>query len=360
MSLTVAELRAALSALALDTRGNKQTLKTRLAKHHRSTSPSPAGPAPAVPVLRERPHDQSYDSFLVFDVEATCQVMPNHLAKLAFSYPNEIIEWPVILLQWRRDDSDRWSLEKVDEFHSFVKPTWRRELSAFCTELTGIQQADVDAAPTFPRLLRMFEREFINKHELFTPNNETVWVTDGPWDLRDFVAKACYISNTPRPDWLAGEMIDLKLTVSTFFNSIKREQRESRSLSSSPSPTPSRNSTSSNEVDLEGSRATFRGLTAPPDLSIPSVLDALELDPFQGRIHSGLSDARNLARIVIDLATTRNVKLSSNRIVPDGGKGGRERRWGWMTRQGHGEVKWEQMQLYEQGKLRGTETLSRK
>lgn len=73
------------------------------------------------------------------------------------SYPNEIIEWPVILLQWRRkrrrgeatceaheegddEDEDDWELVQTAEFHSFVKPIWRGTLSAFCTELTGITQ----------------------------------------------------------------------------------------------------------------------------------------------------------------------------------------------------------------------------
>lgn len=31
-------------------------------------------------------------------------------------------------------------LEIVDEFRSFVKPTWRPQLSQFCTDLTGITQ----------------------------------------------------------------------------------------------------------------------------------------------------------------------------------------------------------------------------
>jgi 3'-5' exoribonuclease 1 len=78
-------------------------------------------------------------------------------------YPNEIIEFPCCLLQWRRkeraevasdtsnsspesadelepEDGDEWTLERVDEFHSFVRPTWKPKLSAFCTELTAIQQ----------------------------------------------------------------------------------------------------------------------------------------------------------------------------------------------------------------------------
>lgn len=34
-------------------------------------------------------------------------------------------------------------LEVVDEFRSFVKPTWRPQLSQFCTDLTGITQVRV-------------------------------------------------------------------------------------------------------------------------------------------------------------------------------------------------------------------------
>lgn len=91
-------------------------------------------------------------------------------------YPNEIIEFPCQLLRWTKvtrtssapnasreaegssssssddeggssgssdggeDERVEWRLETVDEFHSFVKPTWKPKLSAFCTELTGISQ----------------------------------------------------------------------------------------------------------------------------------------------------------------------------------------------------------------------------
>lgn len=94
-----------------------------------------------------------------FAVPPSLSSRPHGLPALAFlcSYPNEIIEWPVILLQWRKkrrrdaglseageeedgDDEDDWELVQTAEFHSYVKPTWRRTLSAFCTELTGITQ----------------------------------------------------------------------------------------------------------------------------------------------------------------------------------------------------------------------------
>ncbi|BGP22686.1 hypothetical protein JCM10295v2_001577 [Rhodotorula toruloides] len=301
-------------------------------------------------------------------------------------YPNEIIEWPVILLQWRKKrrrngppsevndeevdaDEDDWELVQTAEFHSFVRPTWRPRLSAFCTELTGIKQHDVDSAPTFAQLCRNFHRDFVVNYNLFSSENKTVWVTDGPWDLRDFVAKTCYLSGTPRPPWLAGEIVDLRLLVSSFFAGLKKgtnepgpldgklsnafeplalEEEELQTdsadlppaLDTQPLPTPNAGPLSASSSNLIPSTSTSpdrptpaylpsHQLTAPSSLSLPSVLDSLTLAPFSGRLHSGLSDARNASRILIDLAH-RGVVLQTNRRVPEGGKGGKERRWGWM------------------------------
>ena len=95
---------------------------------------------------------QAYDAFLVLDVEATC------LPGTDFHWPNEIIvryrvemcsrssikvqEWPVCLLKWADKGANRMAgtLQKVAEFRSFVKPTWRPQLSPFCMALTGITQ----------------------------------------------------------------------------------------------------------------------------------------------------------------------------------------------------------------------------
>jgi len=50
----------------------------------------------------------------------------------------------------------------------------------------------------------------------------------------------------------------------------------------------------------------------------------------------------------VDLAS-RGVGLEGNRTVPDGGREGKERRWGWMDRDG--KVKWEQHKAYEMRRL---------
>lgn len=170
---------------------------------------------------------QPYDAFLLLDVEATCQRGAD------FNYPNEIIvrtlaahdivseshrpqEFPVCLMRWKdRDGGSASQLEITEEFRSFVKPSWRPILSEFCTELTGItqvrrslptldpmliwrsEQEQVDAAPDFPAVLRSL-RAFLVEHKLIEKNGKRrlrfCWCSDGPFDIRDFVVKQCFIS----------------------------------------------------------------------------------------------------------------------------------------------------------------------
>ncbi|VDP76375.1 unnamed protein product [Schistosoma curassoni] len=60
------------------------------------------------------------------------------------------IEFPVVVL-----DSVTGTL--VDSFQSFVKPTENPELSVFCSDLTSIQQCDIEDAPTLAVVLKRFE-----------------------------------------------------------------------------------------------------------------------------------------------------------------------------------------------------------
>lgn len=83
-----------LAALSLDTRGHKDVLQKRLARAKRirakmtdaetavKTSSSETGANPR----RRRPQGELYDSFLCFDVEATCERMDNVQGRAAFSY----------------------------------------------------------------------------------------------------------------------------------------------------------------------------------------------------------------------------------------------------------------------------------
>ncbi|TCD66457.1 hypothetical protein EIP91_001337 [Steccherinum ochraceum] len=211
---------------------------------------------------------QTYEAFLVLDVEATC--MPG----TDFNYPNEIIEWPVLLLRWRDKDAVGRAnkLEVVDQFRSFVKPTWRPSLSPFCTALTGITQPDVDTAPPFTILIWLF-RDFLVRNGLIdaetgNPLIRFCWCTDGPWDIRDFVVKQCFISKIPIPHWISGDVMDVRRLVGRWLEKYPDPSKK-------PKP----------------------------------------------------QDTRNVARIVIELAR-RGVRLRPNTPINP------NRRWPWMGRYG--------------------------
>ncbi|KAF8487645.1 ribonuclease H-like domain-containing protein [Gautieria morchelliformis] len=244
------------------------------------------------------PPCQPWEYFLVLDVEATC------VAGTDFNWPNEIIEWPVVLLTWAdRDNDGRASqLKVVDEFRSFVRPTWKPKLTEFCATLTGIAQANIDSAPLFTTVLDNF-RLFLCQHGLICsqtgqPLRKFAWATDGPFDIRDFVIKQCFISKMKLPEWLRGDIIDVRKHVVSW-------QAQTQNI-------PSRKSSARSPPG--------------PSLNISRQLTALSLAPFQGRQHSGIDDTRNIARILIELAR-RGVKLDTNaKINPN-------RRWYWMGNQ---------------------------
>ena len=106
-SLTVEELRSRLHDLGLDTKGKKADLRLRLKKAIRSGSNSPkSNPAADGSDSAVTTWEPEFDTFLVLDVEATCEATRkyrnlNHGFETGcFQYPNEIIEFPVVLLKW--------------------------------------------------------------------------------------------------------------------------------------------------------------------------------------------------------------------------------------------------------------------
>ena len=64
-------------------------------------------------------------------------------------WEQEIIEFPAVLL-------DAPTLRPIAQFREFVRPSWNPQLSRYCTELTGIQQSDVDGADYLPQVLQRF------------------------------------------------------------------------------------------------------------------------------------------------------------------------------------------------------------
>ncbi|RSH93373.1 hypothetical protein EHS25_007729 [Saitozyma podzolica] len=361
---TVDELRGGLAKLGLDTKGKKETLWRRLltAFHRAKSTPSPeteAGAASQVEKTQEvhgptrkKWGKQPYRSFLCFDVEATCSGGKD------FHYPNEIIEFPVVLLQWVEADDDdvdttspssstsdtastsssRKRLKRVDTFHSYVRPTWRPELGEFCTNLTGITQDMVDSAPTFPEMLVQLEK-WLDGHGLRDDDYliDALWVTDGPWDLRDFIPKQLHISplSPPRyPRYFLGPYLNIKQAVQTV---LSEEYRRAEYARTHPDNPPNQRALSRIGTGRYLSRAEREGGKGPRFYgTIPQMLEMLQLGEFEGRRHSGLDDAGNVARILIALAE-KDVLIEPNGRLHHHKNA---RKWPWMAERG--VVVWEE------------------
>lgn len=199
-----------------------------------------------------------------------------------------------------------------DTFHTYVRPTLRPTLSTFCTTLTGVTQKDVSGKPDFVQALALLETwlrghgclqpldEIEGSSELSSPLNDpqhrincsklsrdTVWCTHGPYDLRDFLEKQSWISglHLGPPRWMRGPILDIRKAVFKWKMMQEAEEAEAKARDGK-----------CRVPDGPSSDPVFR------DGSIPALLADLGLEPFEGRLHCGLDDTRNLARLLIELA----------------------------------------------------------
>ncbi|CAG9577785.1 conserved hypothetical protein [Leishmania major strain Friedlin] len=115
---------------------------------------------------------QLFDYIIVVDVEATCEQNNRN-------YPHEVIEIPGVLINVRTGQVDR-----ARSFHTFVKPWRNPRLTPFCTQLTGITQEVVDAAPSITEAIQLFEKWY---WETIPRGAKTIFAADGPWDFKNFI-----------------------------------------------------------------------------------------------------------------------------------------------------------------------------
>jgi inhibitor of KinA sporulation pathway (predicted exonuclease) len=165
---------------------------------------------------------------------------------------HEIIEFPLVLV-------DAVTLEPVDEFHAYIRPTERPVLTNFCKTLTGISQDTVDAADTLEVALEQFAT-WLTERQLGAPGEPgsvftIALATDGPWDIVNFLAPECERKGLPFPS-CAKHWID--------------------------------------------ARAAFAEWHQIKQLNVQKMLEWSGME-FEGRPHSGIDDTRNIARIVTHL-----------------------------------------------------------
>ncbi|MBN3305121.1 ERI2 exoribonuclease, partial [Amia calva] len=194
--------------------------------------------------------EQLFHYLIVIDFESTCWREKNH-------YGQEIIEFPAVLLNTCSGEIDA-------EFHHYVQPQEHPMLSAFCTELTGITQGQVEAGVPLRICLSQFsqwlqtlrqERNVVFAREPSRPGaaaeKPCAFVTWSDWDLGVCLQYECKRKQLRKPEALSS-WIDLRATYKLFYN------RRPKGLNG-----------------------------ALQDLGIE----------FSGREHSGLDDARNTARL---------------------------------------------------------------
>ena len=110
---------------------------------------------------------------IIVDLEATCcdagSIPP---------YAMEIIEIGAVAV--RAGDG-----APLAEFQSFVRPVRHPRLTRLCTQLTSIQQADVDGAPTFPEVVTRLRT-------WLTPFSPYSWCSWGDYDRKQFVQDCAF------------------------------------------------------------------------------------------------------------------------------------------------------------------------
>jgi len=180
----------------------------------------------------------------VLDFEATCWKNNEHPRS-----EMEIIEFPSVLYHLNND-----KVQKISEFHEYVKPTLHPNLSKFCIELTGITQNTVDKGDTFNNVYERHHQWLIQN---MNGNDDIYFLTCGAWDLKT---------------QLPNEIYNKKIT---HYNEYKKY------------------------INIKTDFLVFTKNTSRT-LGMSEMLRKLKIR-LEGRHHSGIDDTRNIAKIFLHL-----------------------------------------------------------
>lgn len=179
------------------------------------------------------------DYVIALDFEATCDEPHG-------PEPQEIIEFPMVVIDWNKG-------EVVETFHRYVKPVYHPQLSDFCKKLTGITQEQVDGAAEFKDVFQEATK-FLDKYEF----KRVMFVTYGNWDLDTMLTKQCRTSG-----------LSLGMFETQNFVNVNKFVREHL-------------------------------MKSEDRVYIPNVMEYLGI-PFEGKLHSGIDDTNNIAKIMLKL-----------------------------------------------------------
>lgn len=212
-------------------------------------------------VLRT-PKQQNYEYILVIDFEADSG---HKMAKVDGAIP-EIIEFPCVVI-----DTEKGRI--VGEFRRFVRPVLHPHLSDFIRQFCGIEQEQVDKAKTWPDVMTEFtewvgELGLLGDGGALTPN--AILMSCGNSDFTSMLKAQNRASKRTGHVFAPGELRRGRQPVFSRWINIKTPFRD------------------------------FLGLPVVHGASMATMLDMLDIE-IQGRHHSGIADARNLARIALHM-----------------------------------------------------------
>uniref|UniRef100_A0ACD5UMG6 Uncharacterized protein n=2 Tax=Avena sativa TaxID=4498 RepID=A0ACD5UMG6_AVESA len=187
---------------------------------------------------------QAFDYFLVVDFEATCE-------KDKRIYPQEIIEFPSVLV-----DGSTGRIESA--FRRYVRPKHHPVLTKFCRDLTGIRQEDVDGGVDLGDALCLHDA-WLKAATAGTgakKGDGLAVVTWGDWDCRTMLDSECRFKGIAKPAYF-NRWINLRVPF---------------------------------EATLGGGGRT----------NLQEAVRAAGLE-WEGRLHCGLDEARNTARLLVEL-----------------------------------------------------------
>jgi inhibitor of KinA sporulation pathway (predicted exonuclease) len=200
----------------------------------------------------------AFDYYVVLDFEATCSEQRSGRGSIP---PNqqEIIELPSVLVNAKTGEIE-------GEFQRYVKPVLCPKLTKFCTTLTGIDQATVNAGVSIVDALSMHLMWLHSCGLSGSPGYSWAFVTCGDWDLQSMLQRQLQQPHCKGKIKLP-EPYKRWVNIKKAFKAMARAGNKRYSTK-------------------------IGGMT--------TMLDKLGLE-LQGRHHSGIDDCRNIARILIEM-----------------------------------------------------------
>jgi len=215
---------------------------------------------------------EHFDYLVVVDLEATCDegVNPKITPKT-----QEIIEFPFVVMDLHRKPTEKEIQERNLDFNimhrsqRFVKPEWSKNLTPFCTQLTGITWEKLESAPPLEIVISQVDQEL---REVIPPGKSFCFLCDGVWDIKQMLLREARAKD-----------IDLPPYMRKFFN-LKDEVHRS----------------------------------CPKKLTRSLKKMAAELGAeVYGHHHSGLDDSITIARIANALIVKKNHEFTHPITVPE-------------------------------------------